>query len=155
MTIRYSVPTPEAISEVARRMSGADADEVRACSGNTPEQALLDSIDRSDMALVFEVNGTPEAIFGVATTPGFVGLASPWLLATEEFRRNPRAVMQHSRDWIKSLNDNYGTLFNMVDARHTRALRWLRWLGFVPLQLHPEYGVGRLPFYEMVRPYHV
>ena len=38
-------------------------------------------------------------------------------------------------------------MFNYVDARHTDAIRWLKWLGFT---LHPAtpYGPFDLPFHK-------
>lgn len=149
MKISYSVPTEGAILEIASRMSAADQAEVMACSGNTPEQAIRESIQLSEVSIVYYQDGRPEAIFGVS--PFAVGVASPWLLATEEVRKKPREFLHASKYWIASFDDQYGTLFNLVDARHKRAIKWLRYLGFEEVKTHPEYGVARIPFIEMVR----
>lgn len=151
MKISYTVADYSALVNVASRMSEADAIEVMACSGYTPEQAVLESASKSDFCIIASWNGKPQAVFGLLsqTFEGVV-VGSPWMLATEDVHAVPREFLKQSRLWVKSFTETCDILFNMVDARHTRAMRWLEWLGFTSKMLHESYGVGQVPFHEMV-----
>ena len=48
---------------------------------------------------------------------------------------------------IATWREQFPFMFNYVDARHTDAIRWLKWLGFEFDEAAP-YGPFDLPFYR-------
>ena len=135
----------EDIEPIAADMRPADAAEVLACSGRTPEQALRASWMASRWAFTV-IGDVPVAMFGVADWGD--GGGSPWLLAT------PRLLSDHRSDFAKGsrgvmfgMQESFTYLENYVDARNIDSVRWLRWLGFT---IHPAapHGVAGLPFHR-------
>jgi len=86
-------------------------------------------------------------MFGVSPINFVQGIGSPWMLATPEFDRHPRAVIRHCRRYIPPMLAVFPHLVNHVDARNVRSVAWLRWLGF---EMHdPEpYGPYGVPFHK-------
>lgn len=54
----------------------------------------------------------------------------PWLLGSDLVRRYRRAFLAESRRLVARWLTWFDALRNVVDARYTAAIRWLRWLGF-------------------------
>jgi hypothetical protein len=49
------------------------------------------------------------------------------------------------------MNDKYPILVNACDADYTKAINWLRFVGFTFIKKHDKWGVGDRPFLEFVR----
>lgn len=137
----------EHVPWVAAHIRAADAEECRAAGNADVTVALEDGIRRSALAWTSFVDGNPTTIGGVVpyTLLGRQGL--PWMLATEDLERVPRHVLREGRRYVEAMRAAYPILINWVDVRNTRAIRWLRSLGF---RIHePEpYGPERLPFHR-------
>lgn len=82
---------------------------------------------------------------------------SVWLLGSDDLTQPPlrKQFLAEGRVWLNQLHAFRPLLFNFVDARNTVHIRWLRWMGFTFLRLHPEYGVERRPFWEFARLHYV
>lgn len=87
------------------------------------------------------------AVFGVAPISMLGGLGSPWLLATDEAFRHPRALVTEGRRYLAIMRTLYPRMVNHVDARNLRSIRWLKRLGFT---VHPAtpYGLAGEPFHK-------
>jgi hypothetical protein len=133
---------------LAEHMAKADVMEVDAAVGMGPYRALEDSLNRSALAWTGMVDGRPVCMFGVSPIDILCGIGSPWLLGTEEIPRHATTFMRLNRQYIPKMLRLFPRLVNVVDARHERAIRWLKWLGF---QFDPApiaVGVFDLPFYR-------
>jgi uncharacterized membrane protein YgcG len=121
-------PAAPGDARIVPHLRRADVDEIRAATGLTPAVAVAFSIAASRAWSVL-MNDKPTALFGVSPTerPG-VGVV--WLVATDEIDRYPLRFYRVSRRLFPSLCGGYSELFNWVDARNVRSLRWLGWLGF-------------------------
>ncbi len=150
MTITYRFPTEEDILSVARRMREQDIQEVYASCGVSPLVAISESILQSDICFTALFDGNPEVIFGLAQHPIY-DAAVVWLLGTDAVRNNARAFLEASYVIVDDWSTIYPILFNAVDARNTVSRRWLKWLGFKELKLHPRYGHAGVPFIEMAK----
>lgn len=147
----YAFPTDADIAIVAANMRYADKLEAEAMASCGPEEALRRSVQLSHEAIVARVGGEPVCIYGLGFGSMLGGMARPWLMGTDAidwhcmtFLRSNRAVV---REWAKRYD-----LENYVDARHTKAIRWLRWLGFRLDDAEP-YGPYGMAFhrFEMSR----
>ena len=139
----------EDVEWIAPRLRDADRDEVLAAVGIAPEEALVEGFERSTKTFAGFYEEEPFIVFGVGTGQPDVGW--PWLLGTDKIREARMGFLRQSEYWLNELHEGHPLLFNYVDARNTLHIRWLKWMGFSFINLHQEYGVGRLPFYEFVR----
>lgn len=113
---------------VAANIRKADADELLALGFASPMHGVTESLRVSLHALCGLHDGVPLAVFGYAGD--LIGMGCvPWLISTREVDRHPVAFARASRR-IVGLMGELGHLENLVDARHTVCVRWLKWLGF-------------------------
>ena len=112
-----------------------------------PKDSLMPGLGNAWSCLV---DGEPVAVFGVTPPAMLGGAAIPWLVGSVHL--NPRLLLRPAREVLDGWDFEH--LENWVDARNTKAVRWLRWLGFT---IHPAgpYGVMGLPFHRFERLRHV
>lgn len=122
-------PQPRDIERIAVTMRPIDVAECRA-AGHTPWQALGEAQRSSVLVWTGEVNGWPEAMFGVA--PGNIvnGLGYPWFLGSERARKNARGFMHLAPLYLARIEVLFPRLEGTVSVRNTSALRWLVRMGF-------------------------
>ena len=145
----------EAILEDAKTIAPllrqADIQEIRASSGKSPVEALTLGVLLGKPTYTFtSPQGELGGMFGVLPT-AYPEAGAVWLLATGEVEKYPMTFLRHSREWIKTLHEDYPLLFNYVDGRNSLHIKWLKWMGFTFIRRHPEYGVEKRSFFEFVR----
>lgn len=151
--ITIHTPTPELLRDLAGRLSVDDLAELDAVGMSDPLEALTQSVQMCREAYVACWDGAPQAAFGVADYIPNTNYGVPWLLSTGKVGKHAREFMETSRRFIAAWAPMYLAMFNLVDARHLRAQRWLRGLGFEPFKLHSVHGH---PFIEFgIFPAHV
>lgn len=151
MHVKIAPAQREDVGAVASDMREADRLEVAASSGRTPWLALHRAFVLSHDSWTVLADGQPVAMFGVGKKDRN-GNACAWLLGTPWMDQPAAArhIWRHSVEWIEKLHKHSDALFNWIDARNTRSLRWLRRLGFRPAFEEPEYGVAKIPFTLMI-----
>lgn len=111
----------------------ADVAEMVA-QGTTFDAALRDGVARSTWAVTGFVNYVPVCMFGVAPGSVLTGVGIPWMLATSALDRADvrfiREFLPRNRLAVQAMLDTYPRLVNIVDERNSRAMHWLRRLGF-------------------------
>lgn len=112
-----------------------DAAEVQAFCGLDPLGGLMSSLELSaPNAWSWFFRGELAAMFGVVTTERPSLLRKPrgigWLLTSTAVDDYPKQFWRASRATLPSLLEDWSTLENYIDARHTRAIRWALRLGF-------------------------
>jgi hypothetical protein len=152
-TDRIRPATMADVLYLAPRLRDSDLREIAASTGQSPLQALSDSLARSDKSYVFlNTHRRPCAIFGTAPVDGHP-IASVWLLGSGDIgeRRNARDFLRLTRGMLGRLHaGRHLVLFNYVDERNDYSVRWLKWAGCEFVARHEEYGVERRPFLEFV-----
>jgi len=133
----------------------SDVGELLAASGLSAVEAVRLSIEASsDGFCMIAVNddNTPILIWGVAKSP-YPTVGTPWMVATNEIYRPQylRAFKKLCGEWIAKMNERFPLLINYVDHRNVTSILWLQALGFVFTKLVPNYGHGKLPFWEFMR----
>ena len=142
----FSPATPDVIPFLAERARQSDIDELQAAAGLTPAEAMSGGLCESTKTWTGYLNGIPCCMFGVAPVDGADEIGACWMTGTDLIERHPRAFLEGSRRAFREMLEVYPTLINYVDARHSKALRWLRWLGAEVNEARP-YGVEGLPFH--------
>lgn len=136
-------------TELAERIRTEDKMEVEAL-GITVEHALEHGVRRH--AHAFLVDGKVVCIFGLNTPSPWSTHASPWMLTTPLMQENGVFFAKSSLKLWKHYLTVYETLGNHVDARYTKAIRWLEWCGCTIYPAEPIGPNGELfHYFEMVR----
>jgi hypothetical protein len=116
------------IDYVAAHMRQADENECKAVAGMHKKLALLLSCEiAEEKHTLVSPKGEPVGICGLA--PG----AGPddkqvWMLGTTSLPRYKTLFLRESRVWFEEKASRY-LLWNVVDARNTLHVKWLKWLG--------------------------
>lgn len=117
--------------------------ELWASFHHTPKQAMRYGLEHGAACIAF-IDDEPAGIFGVVAQ-GRAG--APWAVFTDVAERKPRAFLKACRLPVAAIKSNFDYLVNYADARNSRVLAWLKWLGFT---VHPAepFGVDQLPFHK-------
>jgi hypothetical protein len=146
--LTFREPTPHDADVLLRLLRQCDRNEAAAAVGaERVEWALRHTLSSSLLVRVAECDGQLVAAFGVAAVSTLNGIGCPWMVGTDLLDTLPRAVMTQTRAYIPRMLALFPHLTNHVDARNTRSIRLLRWLGFAILPAAP-YGVVGLPFHR-------
>lgn len=124
----------------------ADRLEFESIRGLTVEQELRYSVERSANPRAYVVNGRVVAMFGDIKLDEQTGV--PWLISTTEIDKHHRSFLIECDREVAAMRQRHKVLINYTDARYTKALRWLRWLGFHMHDAVP-YGINGELFHPM------
>ena len=142
----------EWLVDLADDLRLADLDEIEATTAEEPAVALISSVMVSTHAWVILDGEDPICAFGAAPDDR-PGLGVVWMVGSPRMdeRRNALAILRQSKPYLARLHAAYPTLWNNIDARNDRSMRWLEWLGFEVMEALPGWGLeGRL-FYHFAR----
>jgi hypothetical protein len=138
------------VYSMAPRLREADKSEIRAATGRDPLASLRDGLARSRSCKVgLTPEGEPAVIWGVVPIDPMVG--GVWALATDQLSKHKIQFLRGSREHLEEMQKQFPLLMNVVDARNTLHIDWLKWLGFTFIAEHPSWGVEQRLFYEFVR----
>ena len=127
---RFAPGDDEAL--IARGLRGSDDAECFKTGGLTAAEALRYSVRGSDLAAGMWIHGKIAAVCGVASPGALADVGAPWLLAHDDFERadTATAAARASLRLVECWAKEYGRLQNVADPQHTKALRFLDFLGF-------------------------
>lgn len=133
------------VERLAVTMQTADVDAVWALGHLSPFEALDLSVKHSTKVFTWLHEGDVGCIVGYSANNPLAYKACPWLLASPLVHRSPRYFLRASRSFLDSLLAKHELLTNVIDARHTRSLKWIKWCGAT---LYPATAMGPegLPF---------
>lgn len=135
------------IELVAGSAREADVREIRDGAGWSIAEALEYGLVRSERCQLMLFNAQPLAVVGDVRHEN-IGI--PWMITTHHVDRHARAFLHSTREILAEMLDRHEALTNFIDARNTRAIRWLRWLGFEIAEPMPR-GVAGLPFHQFTK----
>ncbi len=145
-SVTYRPATFEDVEAILPHLRPADVAECEALTGEgTLRAAAFGTLLGSVRAWTAEVNGNPVAMFGVAGQM-INAVGHPWMFGTPRMERHARALISEGRTYIRTMLSVFPRLENVVDARNTKSIRWLKRLGF---RIRPPMvmGVAGLPFH--------
>jgi hypothetical protein len=148
--ITFREATPGDIRELVHRLRQSDIDECEALFGRgTALEVTTHGLRDDGVAFMAVREGITIAVFGLC--PGeWPGYGVPWMVGTNELDKCGRELMAEARNCLKIWHRFYPTLLNVVDARNTKSIRWLKRLGFTVREPVPM-GMGGLPFHPFDR----
>ena len=139
--------------QLAPKMRIADREEIRASNGSSPLEALVIPFTYKE-GRSYTIIGTAKegviGMFGVAPTkdPEY-GVA--WLLSSENLFKHTKQFIKECPYWVSQMSEGYTYIYNWVDRRNWKSLKWLQFLGFEAKEEIKQYGVGKLPFLLMIK----
>lgn len=148
MHISVVPATLEHALDVANHLRFSDIQELIALTPETPQFILERSFKTSKMTWAGLVEDRAALVFGVGEATPNIGMV--WMLGTPLVDKHYRSFLKQCRGCVDTMNQMYPLLTNAADARNTKTLAWLKWLGF---ELHPPIPAGRfqLPFVPFTR----
>jgi hypothetical protein len=139
---------PYYVDILARNICEVDKDEIYACSGFNPREAILKSILGSQELICYFSKDNLLGIGGVGVEENGNGI--PWFLRTQYFhswkKKNKRSFLKSSKSWIEHMGELYPAMSNYVDKRNKESITWLKHLGFRFTNTIDKYGFLRIPF---------
>lgn len=138
----------EWLVDLAGDLRSTDYAEIKATSGEDPATALVSAVMVSTHAWVILADDDPIAAFGCAPSAD-PSSAVVWMLGSPRMdeRANAIAILRLSRPYLDQMQTAYASLWNHIDARNDRSMKWLEWCGFRVLEAGQSFGVeGRLFF---------
>lgn len=121
--------TEDDARELAPMLRAEDRSEVMAL-GLDPLDGLLQSLAGASEAWTWRDEGRIVCMAGVAPLSLIGRTGVPWLLGSALVAAHRRAFMVETRNTVARWLTMFDVLRNVVDARYSAAIRWLRWLGF-------------------------
>jgi len=136
------------VAHLAHKICKADRDEIKASDNITPSEALLAPFNYKE-AITFSVIGTDEeyviAMFGSVPSPE-KGYGVAWLLSSEKLFKYKKEFIKQCPKWVKELGKPYKYIYNFVDVRNKKTIKWLKYLGFDEIETINGYGYEKRPF---------
>ena len=139
--------------QLAPKMRIADREEIRASNGSSPLEALVIPFTYKKSRSYTIIGTAKEGVigmFGVAPTKDLeYGVA--WLLSSEDLFKHTKQFIKECPYWVSQMSEGYTYIYNWVDRRNWKSLKWLQFLGFEAKEEIKQYGVGKLPFLLMIK----
>lgn len=139
-------PLPGDVEEIASNLRQSDRREIWAASRLTPLEGLRVAAARSPDIWVGTVDGKPIGMAGAFAGSLLGSVGYPWQLSTPEIDKVAIPYLRSSRIYFEAIRCRYELLCNWVDARNTKSIRWMKYLGFHFDPARP-WGVDGLPFH--------
>ncbi len=118
------------VDYLAANLRQADRDELAACGYVDLVDALRSSLVRADVSFVVKTDkGQPFCIFGLSAVGHPEHGRAIWLVGTDVLACYKREFLYHSQLVVDNWVEDFGQLYNLVDVRNVKAVRWLSWLG--------------------------
>jgi hypothetical protein len=138
----------EHVKDVARNLRVQDFDEVFAATGEIPlESVVEDWIMSSRRWIVLNKNNKAVAVLGVRPKTMFSDIGIPWLLGTKGLEKMKKFFVKHSKMIIEQMKIGFKVLYNYVDTRYIKAVKWLVWCGFT-IEGTELIGALNMPFHR-------
>lgn len=137
--------------DVAQRLRKEDREECLAATGGDPVTLLPLLAEGGNMlAAGLRHNDRAEILFGVDPHNLVKRVGTIWLLSTPVIYDYPVEFVVRTKELLTEFHKDYDLLTNFIDARNTRHIRWLAWMGFKKVRDVERYGAENRHFIEFV-----
>ena len=126
-----------------------DEAEIKALVNLKGPQALILGFTHSHICI--SIFTSDHKICGMFGVQGQIGKdAAVWMLASKDIEKVTIPFLRQNKAVINFINQLHPVLHNVVDARNTLHLKWLKWCGFTFINKQ-NIGYENKPFYSFVR----
>jgi hypothetical protein len=139
--------------DLAPRIRKGDRAEILASDNISPLKALVLPFTQENSKIYSIIGSKSEGVigmFGVSPCPDpEYGVA--WMLSSETLFKHTKQFIKECPHWINEMGKDYKYLYNFVDKRNWKSLKWLQYLNFEPKTEIGDYGFGKMPFLLMMK----
>lgn len=138
--------------ELAPKVRKGDRQEIMASDGVSPLEALV--IPFTQQGKIYSIIGAKsEGVIGMfGSVPSKEkGYGVVWLLSSEHLFKHTKQFIKECPKWIDDMSKGYEHVYNFVDERNWKSLKWLQFLGFEPKRKIGDFGIGKMPFLLMMK----
>lgn len=117
----------KALKYIAERLSIENLEELKIINPEIdPCKAILACAEKSEKGFIlFDFDGNPRAAGGIFSD------RCMWFVVTKDLSRKEYIPwIKHAKDWLSEIMKDYPTVWGHEWAKNTRAMMWLRWIGF-------------------------
>jgi hypothetical protein len=141
------------VLELAPKIRKSDREEIRASNNSTPLKALVEAFTIENNRIYSIVKTEDNSVIGMfgsapSVEPDY-GVA--WMLSSEDLFKHTKQFIKECPHWINEMGVGYKYLYNFVDKRNWKALKWLQYLKFEPKTEIGDYGFEKIPFLLMMK----
>lgn len=149
---QYKETTMEDIQRLSIVVRPEDKAELTAVSGKDTKDSIEDSMLESVKCYSVYYDDKILAIFGIGLYSPLQKIGTPWAVFANDIDKHKVSLIKISRNWMDYLLSGvFNSLENWVDARNTRAIDYIRAIGFTVSEKPQPYGYEKLPFYFFSR----
>lgn len=139
--------------QLAPKIRKGDRQEIMASDGASPLEALVIPFTQKN-AKIYSIIGTKSegviGMFGSSPTKE-KGYGVVWLLSSEALFKHTKQFIKECPKWVNDMSKGYEYVYNFVDERNWKSLKWLQFLGFEPRRKIGDFGIGKMPFLLMMK----
>ena len=141
------------VLELAPKIRKSDREEIRASNNSTPLKALVEAFTIENNKIYSIVKTEDNSVIGMfgsapSVEPDY-GVA--WMLSSEDLFKHTKQFIKECPHWINEMGMGYKYLYNFVDKRNWKSLKWLQYLKFEPKTEIGDYGFEKIPFLLMMK----
>lgn len=134
---------------LGKKLRKEDQQEIKALANLEGVPSLILGLQSSHF--VNSIFTKDDVICGMFGVQGELGKdAAVWMLASDEIEEIAIPFLRQSRKVVEYMNKLHPVLHNVVDARNTLHLNWLKWCGFQFINKE-NIGYENKPFYSFIR----
>tara|TARA_B110000858_G_scaffold87242_1_gene100810 strand:+ start:3194 stop:3679 length:486 start_codon:yes stop_codon:yes gene_type:complete len=114
-----------------------DIREIRASDNVSPLEALVLPFTyegSQTYSIIHDVEDDIIGMFGVCPAINDDTFGVAWMLATDNIQVIGKTFLKESRYWVNEMGKPYDFLYNFIDKRNWKSLKWLQFCGFEPKQ---------------------
>jgi len=139
--------------ELAPKMRKGDRQEIMASDGASPLEALVIPFTHKQGQIYSIIGTKSEGVIGMfGSVPSKEkGYGVVWLLSSENLFKHTKQFIQECPKWVNDMSKGYEYVYNFVDERNWKSLKWLQFLGFEPKTKIGDFGIGKMPFLLMMK----
>ena len=139
--------------ELAPKMRIGDRQEIMASDGSSPLESLVLPFTQKGSKIYNIVGTQSEGVIGMfgSSPVKEEGYGIVWLLSSEDLFKHTRQFIKECPKWVAEMSEDYEHVYNFVDERNWKSLKWLQFLGFEPKRKIGDFGVGKIPFILMMK----
>lgn len=122
--------TQENLEYVICRLRKDDELEMICEFGENYFTPLMNICLSPDVKIMLDKDGFPIGLFGIREISSGLGIAEVCLLVTDDFKFHLKDFLIQAKEQISKWRKKYYRIENLVYKHNTKALRWLKILGF-------------------------
>ena len=139
--------------ELAPKMRIGDRQEIKASDGSSPLESLVLPFTQEGSKIYTIVGSKSEGVIGMfgSSPVKEEGYGIVWLLSSEDLFKHIKQFIKECPKWVADMSKDYDYVYNFVDDRNWKSLKWLQFLGFEPKRKIGDFGIGKMPFTLMMK----